>query len=287
MLRRILKHLASTLLIALLAQTLPSFAEDIGLLWKAEAPSGKASYLFGTMHSDDARINDFSPALLKAIADSDVFMVEVLPSDDHSAYFMPEGRLSSLLDEQECEQLMQLADFHVMDRAAVNRMKPWLLAVMFDQPKPASIFSQDILLRYIAQNQDKPLLALEQNDRHFQALDSLSMQEQLIMLRTVLKRSQEDKERDFEALLNTYLSGNLGKIAGLDEEMTGGLLPAEIWQKMRTSLLDERNAEMADRLIEQTGTGTVFVAVGASHLAGSGGLLQRLRDAGFKLSPVR
>ncbi|HQR61364.1 MAG TPA: TraB/GumN family protein [Methylophilaceae bacterium] len=285
--RCILKPLLGAMLIGLLASVPFSHAEDIGLLWKAESPAGKTSYLFGTMHSDDTRINDFSAALLKAIADSEIFMVEVLPAGDHSVYFMPEGKLSSLLSEQEHEQVMQLADFHVMDRAAVNRMKPWLLAVMFDQPRPASIFSQDIMLRGIAQNHAKPLLALEENDRHFLALDSLSMEEQLTMLRTVLKRSQEDKERDFESLLSAYLSGNLAQIAGVDEEMTGGLLPADIWQKIRVKLLDERNMEMADRIIQQAGTSTVFVAVGASHLAGSGGLLQRLRSAGFRLSPVK
>ena len=31
----------------------------------------------------------------------------------------------------------------------------------------------------------------------------------------------------------------------------------------------------------------VFVGVGASHLAGKGGLLARLKQAGFELSPVK
>ncbi|HQR51179.1 MAG TPA: TraB/GumN family protein, partial [Methylophilaceae bacterium] len=78
--RCILKPLLGAMLIGLLASVPFSHAEDIGLLWKAESPAGKTSYLFGTMHSDDARINDFSPALLKAIADSEIFMAEVLPS---------------------------------------------------------------------------------------------------------------------------------------------------------------------------------------------------------------
>ena len=261
-------------------------AEDSGLLWQAQSANGRNNYLFGTMHADDARIRNFSPALVKAIATSDVFMVEVLSSSSNEAQFMRGKTLSQLLNADEYAQVAELADAYVIDRQVANRMKPWLLAIMFDQPKPANVFSQDVFLRGIAADHLKPVLALEQSDRHFEVLDSLSMEEQLTMLRVVLKRSQEDKERDFNTLLEAYLSGNLTKIAGLDEELTGGLLPAEIWQKIRVKLLDQRNATMAERIIAQTGKTSAFIAVGASHLAGPDGLLARLRAAGFKLTPL-
>lgn len=281
-----LMHLASTLLVTLLVFTTVSRANDIGLLWKAVSPGGTNSYLFGAMHTDDARANDFSPALLRAIADSEFFVVEILPGKA-SSMVMRGKKLSDLLSEEEYDKVQQLADYHVIDRDVANRTKPWLLAIQFDQPKPSSIFSQDILLRGIARDQGKPLLALEDNDRHFETLDSLSMEEQLAMLRAVLQRSQEDKERDFEALLSAYLAGDLTRIAGLDEQATGDLLPAELWQKMRIKLLDERNAEMARRIIEITSRQSAFISVGASHLAGSDGLLQRLRGAGYVVTPLR
>ena len=44
-------------------------AQDKGLLWKLEAPDGKTSYLFGTMHSDDRRVTDFPPSVMKALLD--------------------------------------------------------------------------------------------------------------------------------------------------------------------------------------------------------------------------
>jgi hypothetical protein len=113
------------------------------------------------------------------------------------------------------------------------------------------------------------------------------MDEQLVMLRAVLKRSHKEKERDFEALIKAYLKGDLAKIGLLDDKITGGMLPKELWQKMRVKLLDERNIRMAERIASQASESSVFVAVGASHLPGDSGLIARLKAAEYKVSPVR
>lgn len=278
----------ATLVISTLLLTLPmlSRAEESGLLWRVVAPSGTVSYLFGAMHTDDTRANDFSPRLIEALRDSDTFMPEVLP-DQRPAPPTPQEKLSDLLSEAEFDQVMQLADQHVMDRAMVNQMKPWLVAIAFDQPKPSSLFSQDIQLRGMAQDMGKRLLALEPADRHFQVLDSLSSEDQLAMLRSVLQRTQEEKERDFERLLTAYLAEDLTRIAGLDEASTEGLLPPALWEKIRVKLLDERNLRLAERIAEYCASHRAFIAVGASHLPGVGGLLQRLRAAGFTVTPIK
>lgn len=283
------KHFFSALILGLSAMgSAPALAveNDIGLLWKAETPSGHTSYLFGTMHSDDARINTFTPELVQAIAASDTFMVEVLPSQNQASLYMKDGNLANLLSEEEYDKLIQLADFHAMRTEDAARMKPWLLAVIFDLPKPHTIFSQDIQLLGIAENYGKKVSGLEQPEQHFATLDSFSLDEQLVMLRAVLKRSQEEKEHDFESLLNAYLTGDTRKISGLDDQITEGMLPKALWEKMRTKFLDERNIRMAQGIIETSRQGSAFIAVGASHLADQGGLLARLRQAGFKLTAM-
>ena len=262
-------------------------ARDIGLLWKLEAPSGKISHLFGTMHSDDPRINDFSPALKQAMKDSEAFMMEVLPASDPGIYLMENGQnLHELMNEKEIDKVLELAEFHSMHREAALTMKPWLLAMIFDLPKPQSPFTQDVMLYSMAESQGLEVLGLEDTKDHFASLDSFSREDQLTMLRAVLKRSQEEKEKDFDALLKAYLSGDTAKIGLLDDDITGGMLPKSLWQRMRVKLLDERNVRMAERIVSEANETPVFVAVGASHLAGSGGRLERLRAAGYKVSKV-
>jgi hypothetical protein len=191
-----------------------------------------------------------------------------------------------MLTEQELDKVYALAEFHVMHRDAAIRMKPWLLAVVFDSPKPLTPFAQDNLLMTKSEDLGKEVIGIEDTQEHFGVMDSFSREEQLVMLRAVLKRTPEVKERDFERLMSAYLAGDSDTIAALDDKITGGMLPPPLWAKMRIKLIDERNKLMAQRILDEANAKSVFVAVGASHLAGKGGLIARLKDAGYKLTPV-
>ncbi|CAG0997034.1 hypothetical protein MTYP_02621 [Methylophilaceae bacterium] len=261
-------------------------AAETGLLWKLEAPGGKTSYLYGTMHSDDPRVTDFPAPVIKALLDSDVFMMETLPPANPSIFLMEDGRLDQLLSEQEFVQVVKLADFHSMHTDIAALMKPWLLAVIFDLPKPQTPYTQDALLMSLAQGKSKPVRGLETTEEHFGALDSFTIEEQLVMLRSVLKRSAGEKERNFEAMVKAYLSADPENIEKLNDRITGSILPRELWGRMRSKLLDERNILMADRIARQADQAGIFIAVGASHLPGKGGLIARLRSAGYKVTPV-
>jgi uncharacterized protein len=264
-----------------------ALAADNGLLWKLEAPSGKVSYLLGTMHTDDQRVTEFSPKILEAFNQSEAFMMETLPPRDPSIFMMKQGTVAEMMTEKEFDQVRELADFHSMHIEAAMRMKPWLLAVIFDLPKPKALYSMDELLMAKAEEQDKKIIGLEKMRDHFSVLDAVSMDDQMVMLRAVLKRSQKDKERDYEKLLKTYQSGDLKKIIDLDDKITGGMLPKAVWENMRVKLIDERNAGMAEGLVSVAKDQAVFAAVGASHLAGEGGILGRLRNAGFTVTSVK
>jgi uncharacterized protein YbaP (TraB family) len=262
-------------------------ASDNGLLWKIEAPSGKTSYLLGTIHTDDQRVTEFSPKIIEAFNQTEVFMMETLPPRDPSIFMLKQGTVAELVTEKEFDQIRDLADFHSMHIEAAMRMKPWLLAVIFDLPKPKSLFSMDELLLAKSEEKLKTIKGLEKTSEHFSVLDSISIDDQMVMLRAVLKRSQKDKERDFEKLLKTYQSGDLKKISDLDEAITGGMLPKTLWANMKIKLIDERNVGMTNGLMTQASDNSVFAAVGASHLGGEGGILNRLRDAGYKVSAVK
>ena len=257
-----------------------------GLFWKGESPTGKTTYLFGTIHTDDNRVTNFSPSVTDAINASDAFMMETLAPTDPNVFKSEEGSLQEVLTEKELAQVSQLAEFHTMHHDAAMYMKPWLLAVVFDSPRPLTPFGQDNLLMTKAEEQGKEIIGIEDTAEHFGVMDSFSRDEQLIMLRAVLKRTQKTKERDYEHLMSAYLAGDSEKISNLDEKITGGMLPAPIWKKMRTKLIDERNAIMAERVIAEGTEKNVFVAVGASHLAGKNGLIARLKNAGYKMTRV-
>jgi len=261
-----------------------SHAAETGLLWKIEAPNGMVSHVFGTIHVDDARVTDFSPTLLTALEASDVFMMETLPPSDPTLYFLPGHDLRAVLSEAEWGKAKELTEMHAMQDDVVQRMKPWLLAMLFDLPTGLGPYTQDIRLYAKAQELGKKVDGLEDARAHFTLLDDLSQQEQLTILRSVLKRSEEEKQRDFDDLMNAYLEGDAAVIAKVDEQATASGLPPSLWEKMRVKLLDERNATMAKNIAEKAVDSRLFVAVGAAHLSGESGIIERLRKAGYQVA---
>ena len=276
-----------TLACLLFGVSIASQATEKGLFWKLESPTGVVSYLFGTMHTDDNRVADMTPKMLEAMKSVDTFIMEAEPTQDPSIFMMKEASLPSLLTQTEFDQVRDLAEFHVMHLGAAMQMKPWLLAVIFDLPKPQTEFAQDNLLMTKSEDFGKEIKGLETSQEHFSIMDAFSMDEQMVMLRAVLKRTPAQKEADFERLMTAYLKGDSDKISALDEQITGGMLPKEIWAKMRVKLLDERNVVMAQRAIPAANEKPVFIAVGASHLAGDNGLIAAFKKAGFKLSALK
>jgi len=276
------------ILVILLLNTIPMvFANERGIFWRLKAPNGSAHYLFGTMHTDDNRIITFLPIVKQSLNASDLLVVEIA-SDDHAKnLFMSKHSLTSDLNEAELNQIKKLSEFHVMYFENVVRMKPWLLAIIFDSPKPSNEFNQDFLLMSMASDLDKDVTGIESSQEHFAIMDSLSFDDQLVMLRSVLKKTEKERLSDYKLLMKEYLLADLDRIRKTDEELTGKLLPPDLWAKMKIQLMDERNKKMVTKIKELSKDKQLFIAVGASHLAGQDGLLNQLRQSGFKMSPMK
>ncbi|SNR75086.1 hypothetical protein SAMN05192560_0870 [Methylobacillus rhizosphaerae] len=287
---RFCKSLAISVLrgffITLLWHATIALAASDGMLWKIQAADGPISYLFGTIHVDDARVATLTEPISTALETVQVFMMEVLPSNDVSPYYMKEGSLAQWLTSAELEQVYAAADFHGLPREMAVRMKPWLLAMVFDLPVSQSPYTLDAKLYLQAQKSGKRLQALESQQEHFATLENLAMDEQLLLLRSVLKRSQEQKKQDFELMISAYLSGDPEQVAAIDQTLSAEDIPAELWDRLRIDLLDKRNVRMAERIASAARQQSIFVAVGAAHLPGNDGLLARLRQMGFVVMPA-
>ena len=264
-----------------------SHASERGLFWKLKAPNGSTHYLFGTIHTDDNRIIKFLPVVKKSVSASDLLLVEITPDNHSPNLILKDHSLVSKLTEDELNQVKKLAEFHVMYFENVIRMKPWLLAVIFDSPKPHTEFNQDYLLMAMAADLDKDVIGIESSQEHFATMDSLSLDEQLMMLRAVLKKTEKERLSDYNLLMKDYLSADVEQIRHTDERLTSKLLPEALWAKIKVQLMDERNKKMVAKIKELSKDKQLFIAVGASHLAGQDGLLSQLRQSGFKMTPMK
>lgn len=247
---------------------------------------GNKHFIFGTFHSDDNRVTNFDPKIINAIKQSSLFMMETDELTDASVIQNLNIDIPAQLTDNELERLKGLINFHVMFYDQAIRMKPWLLAFIFDSPNPITPFNQDNLLKQIAEDAYIKTQGLMTNSEHFSVLDFLTTNEQIEILKNALKRTDNIKQENFEKLLVTYLDGNLIKIHEINEKITLDLMSPELWQKVKQKILIERNQVFNKKILEAMESHQIFVAIGASHLAGDDGLVGFLKQNGLTVQQV-
>jgi uncharacterized protein YbaP (TraB family) len=269
----------------------PLAYQQQALLWRITTPQQQLpSYLFGTIHSEDARVLDLPPAIVQALDDSRYFVMELVPDAavgeqlSRSMMFPAGQSLSTLLERQLYEQTRQAVVQHGLPADAAGRMKPWALVMVLNMPKPRTGLYLDQMLHDIAAHQGKEVGGIETVDEQIETLDGMSMAMQIVLLRHTLEHYQEIPAFT-EQLIDAWLRRDLEELQRLGDESNEGL-PGDVEQLLQTRLVDRRNARMAERMVPLVKKGGAFVAAGALHLPGQQGLIALLRRHGFKVEPV-
>lgn len=264
--------------------------EEAGLLWRVEGAGPKPSYLFGTIHSDDPRVNRLPEVVEQALDDSDSFTMEVLLDEKVLLQLMavstlpPEQSLTDLLDADLYRQTIEAMAKHGYPEAAVERLKPWVALTTLSTPQPRGGEILDMVLFSRADGLGKRVYGLESVAEQVAVLDELPMADQIAALRDTLQHLDK-LEAVFAELYEAYLARDLARLVELsDEHMYMG--DREIGEQLMEQLVDIRNRRMVERLQPRLREGGAFVAVGALHLPGELGLIQLLRNQGYKVLAV-
>ena len=89
------------------------------------------------------------------------------------------------------------------------------------------------------------------------------------------------QKKEFDTMLELYKKQQLASIAGMLAKREAGA------DKYEDILLTGRNKNWVAQLNEIMKNESVFVAVGAGHLAGGSGLISLLREAGYQVTPLQ
>jgi len=150
------------------------------LLWKITGNDIAASYLFGTIHSDDPRVLDLPNELTHALAMADVFV----PEADISGDAIAQLRANMLFDDGETLESIvgtelfssvaaRLARLGVSNRRA-SRIKPWAAIMMLASPPNESGDFLDKRLYEIAVRSGKAIAPLETLEEQLAVFTELS-----------------------------------------------------------------------------------------------------------------
>lgn len=262
-----------------------------GLLWRVEAPGVAPSFLLGTLHSSDERVLGLAPPVRQAIDGSRSMAIELVDDEDavhrfRHAMVTREPRLPTLLDAEEYDEVAGLLGEAGIPPKARAHFKPWAAFLVLVEPREFPGIQLDKVLLMDARAKGKPIHALETMDEQIAALDTLPPATQLALLRHALRR-QEAIQLAVRPTVEAYLARDLGEMARLNAEaMAGDAAVAADNARFLDSLLYQRSARFAERLVPLLREGGVLAVFGALHLEGERGVPALLQRKGFRVTRV-
>lgn len=247
-------------------------------------------YLFGTFHLLDGRpwFNDEVKTAFDASAE--LVMEALLPADINSLtpmvmrYARSDGRkLSQRLNAGQNAALARVLRGMGAQPAAFDDFDPWFvsttLALLAAQRLGIqSASGPETVLMGAARARNIPVGQLEGFEWQFRMLDTAPEAQQIEQLMDTLEQNDELDE-ELAPMLAAWSAGDVERLAALMEDGTD--------EDVRRMLFTDRNAAWASWVqVRLRRPGTVFVAVGAGHLAGSDSVQAALARRGIRAERV-
>jgi len=259
-----------------------------GLLWRVQRGKSPASHLFGTIHVEDPRVLKLPRTVMQALVNSNSYTMETLldqaPGSFSTAMLYSDGQtLSAVAGEDLYKQVSGLLAPRQLPDRVINSLKPWAAMTLLVQPQPQTgVFLDQALLR-IARERELQTFGLESLEEQLAALDGLSPQDQLALLREAVA-NHDTLTATVEAMVRAWLARDLVALqaASQPKHSDDQQLQAQLLER----LVDRRNPVMLERMQPRLAEGGAFIAVGALHLPGKKGLLHGLEQQGYRVTKV-
>ena len=251
-------------------------------------------YLFGTFHLLDGKKDWFNDEVKTAFDASDEVIFEAKMPDNPAdigplavKYAMDASgkTLTSKLSADTSEKLGKaLADMGAPANA-FDMFEPWfasmsLAAVQFQKLGMTPEHGTEMVLTAAAKQGGKEVGELEGFEYQFKLFDTMPEEQQIAYLGQTLDNLDEATK----TIVPMQTAWAAGDVEGLASIMNKGLAETP---ELYELLLTKRNANWAEWIdARMDKPGTVFVAVGAGHLAGEGSVQDLLAKRGIKSERV-
>lgn len=291
---RLLRELA-VLLAAGLSFARPALAQDLHpALWKV-SDADTTIYLFGTIHMLQPGSTWLDGPLATAVDSADEIVTEVVDPDGGETQaallnraMLPAGKnLRSAMAPEQRAALDTLLTRMGVPTSALDAYKPWYAAVVLSSlPLVKRGYSaRDGVEAALAARQGPRAhrrSGLETVDQQLALLDGLPVGSQMAYLESVIA-DFDTIDPQVDAMFGAWGKGDADALAKLMNESDAKDDPL-----LTQTLILNRNRTWADWVHTRLGKpGTVFLAVGAGHLAGPGSVQERLAQLGLRAERVQ
>lgn len=253
------------------------------LLWQITHPTThKVSYIFGTMHLWHESLAPFVERVLPLIEQSELYIAEsdledmkALPQDN---FYLKDKTLADLFSAKKWDKIKHRIQKHFgIDVALMQHLTPFALysslnAMLVEQQS----VSLDERLWSMAAVYNVERIGLESAQEQLAYYHKIPLEEQAKQLYDFVKNVKLQRTH-LQQMIQHYLHQD---IVLLYKKSKKGL------KAIKKLLIHQRNKLMTDRIIKFSEDKSIFVAVGAGHLAGKGGILNQLKQQKFKVKAV-
>ena len=232
-------------------------------------------YLFGTLHVMRPDMQWFNDGVKAAFDRSDTVVTEVGSMNDMQAqarammkYAMsPDGKTvtSRLTEAQRATYIAEMTKLG-LNWQQFEKMAPMFVGIVATMTKYGKSGAKantgaEMVLDKAIKDTGKTSVALETAEQQLQWMSQIPMDEQVTgLMDTLTKQTADDM---IERMIAAWNAGEAEKLGAIINEAFDNT------PKTRALLLTDRNQRWADWIVKRMATpGTVFVAVGAGHLAG-------------------
>ncbi len=265
-------------------------ARDRGLLWEITRAGIPASYLFGTIHSEDPEVVRLAAPVQEAFDTSQAVVLEVLLDMNammasSAAMLLMDGRsLKDIVGEPLFSKAAAAMLVRGMPEMMTEHMQPWAVAVTLSMPMPETGRVLDVVLYENALQAEKRVHGLETIQEQLDVFATMSLDEQVLLLEDAVENYQA-MDSIYAQLLSAWKQRDLARLVAINEDAlaTGDQRFADDFQQR---LIVQRNYLMLERMQPHLKGGKAFVAVGALHLPGEKGLLNLLEQQGYTVRVV-
>ena len=269
--------------------TAPRGAVPGPALWRV-TDKDTTIYLFGTVHAlpkdkpwFDGRIERAFNSSNELVTEIDVGSAAQSATALQAASLLPEGQsLRSMMTPENRQQYEAALVGLGLPVEALDRNEPWFAALTLSLlPLLRSGYDTQsgVELSLGGRAGEKQRGALETIDQQIALFDSMPQDAQLSFLDETVEMLPKAKTT-LDEMVAEWIEGDADQLAALmNAELTDPVL--------RDRLLTSRNANWAgwiENRLDQPGT--VFIAVGAGHLAGAGSVQDQLRKRGVRVRRV-
>lgn len=261
-------------------------------LWKV-ADADTTIYLFGTVHALPEGVDWYKDDIAAALTSSDTLVTEIRMDKESEAKMqtlamqtamLPEGTtLRSLLSEEQSAAYEAALGELGLPAPSFDRLEPWMAGLTLTMlPLMQQGYSPDAGVEKVLLGKvpNKPQDALETIEFQLGVFDGLPQDKQVEFMMAAVEGMDEVKET-LDRMVAEWIEGDADDLAAI---MNEGLDDP----KLADALLYSRNANWTNWIINRLEEpGSVFIAVGAGHLAGEKSVQDMLSKRAYYVQRVR